>query len=108
MPDNNEFDEQLEGDTAVAEETELQEPKQFQVILLNDDYTSMDFVVAVLEGIFNKAPAEAVRIMMKVHKEGEGLCGVYARQIAETKVAMVHVRAEEANYPLRCIMRENV
>ncbi len=95
-----------EGEVAVADKTDLAEPKLFKVLLLNDDYTSMDFVVDVLETIFNKNPAEAVRVMMKVHKEGKGLCGIYPREIAETKVRQVHFTAEAHDYPLKAIMEE--
>ena len=92
--------------TATKERTKVKQPKQYRVILLNDDYTPMDFVVAVLETIFQKSPAEAVRIMLQVHQQGKGVCGVFSRQIAETKVALVHDRAAESQYPLRCTMEE--
>ena len=97
-----------QGDSQVLTEdsTEVREPKQFKVILLNDDYTSMDFVVAVLETIFGKTPAEATRIMLDVHNRGSGVCGIYPKEIAEAKVALVHARAREAEYPLKCRMEE--
>lgn len=76
-------------------------------MLLNDDYTTMDFVVSVLETVFMKSPAEAVQIMLKVHRQGQGLCGVFSKQIAEAKVEVVHQRAREAGYPLRCVMEED-
>ena len=91
---------------AVADKTEVTEPKLFKVLLLNDDYTSMDFVVDILETIFNKTPAQAVQIMMKVHKEGRGVCGIYAREIAETKIRQVHFSAESHGFPLKAIMEE--
>src|SRR5258705_6104074 len=68
---------------------ETKKPELFKVLLLNDDYTTMDFVVEVLETVFNKAPADAYRIMMAVHQHGHGLCGVYPFEVAETKVATV-------------------
>jgi len=83
---------------------ETKEPDRHQVVLLNDDYTTMDFVVEVLEGIFNKAPAEAYRIMMAVHTQGKGLCGVYPFDIAETKVETVIDRAREHGFPLKATM----
>ena len=80
-------------DTLSKEQVRLKEPRLFRVILLNDDYTTMDFVVAILEGIFHKSPAEAVRVMLAVHNQGQGACGVFPKQIAEAKVDLVHKRA---------------
>ena len=90
----------------VLERTKLEtkRPELFKVLLLNDDYTTMDFVVEVLETIFNKAPAEAYRIMMAVHTQGKGLCGVYTFDIAETKVQTVIDRAREQGFPLKATM----
>lgn len=79
-------------------------PTLYRVILMNDDYTSMEFVVAVLETIFKKTPAEAVQVMLQVHNKGSGTAGVYPKQIAETKIAQVDQRAKEYGYPLKCIM----
>lgn len=78
----------------------LKEPELYRVILHNDDYTAMDFVVEILEGIFHKTPAEAYRIMMTVHLEGRGLAGVYPHEVAETKVESVHVAARARGFPL--------
>jgi len=86
--------------------TELNEPPQFRVLLHNDDYTTMDFVVQILELVFSKAPAEAMQIMLSVHRNGIGLCGVYTAEVAETKVAMVHHLAREHKFPLKCSMEE--
>jgi ATP-dependent Clp protease adaptor protein ClpS len=85
---------------------ETKEPSLFRVILLNDDYTTMDFVIRVLETVFSKPPAEATRIMLSVHKKGSGLCGVYTREIAETKVVAVHDLAGQSGFPLKCIMEK--
>lgn len=93
-------------DTVVEERIRTKTPKLFKVLLLNDDYTTMDFVVSILESVFRKTPAEAVQIMLAVHNQGKGLCGVYAKEIAETKVQQVHEQAEGAGYPLRCVMEE--
>lgn len=82
-------------------------PRMYKVVLLNDDYTSMDFVVAILEGVFRKSPAEAVRIMLQVHKSGKGICGTYSKQIAEIKVMEVHRRARQEGYPLKCVIEDN-
>jgi ATP-dependent Clp protease adaptor protein ClpS len=83
---------------------DVREPQLFKVILLNDDYTTMDFVVHVLESVFLKSPAEAFRIMMQVHTQGKGLCGLYPHDIAETKVAAVEDLAQENGFPLRAAM----
>lgn len=79
-------------------------PPLFRVVLLNDHYTTMDFVVYVLERVFHKTAPEAVRIMLSVHKRGTGLAGVYTREIAETKIEQVHQLAREKEFPLKCIM----
>ena len=79
-------------------------PELYKVLLLNDDYTTMDFVVEILEDVFNKQPAEAYRIMMAVHTQGRGLCGVYPHEVAETKVATVIERARDNGFPLLAAM----
>ena len=91
---------------AVLERTrqKTQEPKLFKVILLNDDYTTMEFVVLILEQVFLKSPAEAFRVMMHVHTQGKGLCGLYPHDIAETKIETVHEMAKEHGFPLRADM----
>ena len=94
------------GNVAEKERQQTKEPSLYRVILLNDDYTTMDFVVHVLEVIFSKSPAEATRIMLDVHKRGAGLCGVYTREIAETKVAAVHELAASQQFPLKCTMEK--
>ena len=85
---------------------EVKEPKKYKVFLLNDDYTTMDFVVEILMDVFHKSYAEAVDIMLTVHKKGRGLCGVYTYEIAETKVNEVHRRARANQFPLRAEMEE--
>ena len=82
---------------------EIKEPPRYRVLLLNDDYTTMTFVIRVLETVFHKSTTEATRIMLQVHEQGVGLCGVYTREIAETKVFTVQNMAERAGYPLKCI-----
>ena len=83
--------------------TQKQEPELYQVLLLNDDYTTMEFVVNVLESVFEKSPAEAFQIMMNVHRNGRGLAGVYPWEVAETKVETVTSLARQAGFPLRAI-----
>ena len=80
---------------------ETKEPARYRVVLHNDDYTTMEFVIRILEDVFLKQPAEAYRIMLQVHVEGRGLCGVYPYEIAETKVETVHDLAREHGFPLR-------
>ena len=82
---------------------EKQEPTLYKVVLLNDDYTTMEFVVSVLETVFDKSPAEAFRIMMHVHQQGRGIAGVYPWEVAETKTETVTSLAREAGFPLRAV-----
>ncbi len=97
---------QNEGGVLEKDDVELQEPKLYRVFLLNDDYSTMDFVVSVLETIFLKSPSEAVKIMLNVHNKGRGLCGVFSKQIAEAKVSLVHQKARKAGHPLRCAIEK--
>lgn len=90
----------------VFSDDELDEPKRFKVLLHNDNYTTMEFVIVVLKTVFNKNEAEANQIMMKVHNEGVGVCGVYTAEIAETKVHLVRNMARKQGYPLKCTMEE--
>jgi ATP-dependent Clp protease adaptor protein ClpS len=76
-------------------------PPRFKVILYNDDYTPMEFVVALLEQVFGKSPAAATELMLQIHRKGMGVAGVYVLEVAETKVATVHKLAEERGHPLR-------
>jgi len=83
-----------------------QEPTRYRVVLLNDDYTTMEFVVVVLEDVFRKSPAEAYQIMMQVHLQGRGIAGVYPWEEAETKVETVQSLARGAGFPLRAALEE--
>ena len=94
-------------ESGVTLESELKEPDMYRVLLHNDDYTQMDFVVQVLMDIFRKSNEEAVAIMMSVHKSGMGVCGVYPKEIAEFRVAQVERRARDAGFPLLCTMEKD-
>ena len=87
-------------------QTEKKEPTQHRVILLNDDYTTMDFVLQVLESVFGKSPAEAYQIMMHVHTNGRGLAGIYPWEVADTKAKTVISLARDAGYPLQAIVED--
>lgn len=84
----------------------VQKPHMFKVLLHNDDYTTMEFVVYVLQAVFHRSESDAVQIMLHVHKNGLGVAGVYTREVAETKVAQVESLARDNEFPLRCTMEE--
>jgi len=90
-----------------VERSKAKTPKLFKVILLNDDYSTMVFVVEVLQTFFAMSRERAMQIMLKIHSEGSAVCGVYPKDIAETKVAQVTAFAMENGHPLRCILEEN-
>lgn len=91
---------------SIKSRDELKEPPMFRVLLHNDDYTTMEFVVQILMAVFKKPLEEANRIMLNVHQQGVGLCGVYTYEVAETKVDTVHSLARENGYPLKCSMEK--
>jgi ATP-dependent Clp protease adaptor protein ClpS len=95
-------------DDAVLErqEQKVKPPAMYKVVLLNDDFTPMEFVVMVVQQHFNKDRETATHIMLKVHREGRGVCGVYTRDIASTKVEQVVTHARQAGHPLQCVMEE--
>ena len=95
-------------DHGVLEETrqKTQKPTLYKVILLNDDYTTMEFVLQILETVFHKTPAAAHRVMMQVHLEGHAVCGAYSYEVAETKVATVHDLAKQDGFPLQATLEE--
>ena len=94
------------GEVVEKPRPKTKKPQLFNVVLYNDDYTTMEFVVHVLESVFDKGPAEAFRVMMEVHMSGRGLCGAYTWEIAETKVATVHEMARAEGFPLRAGIEE--
>lgn len=97
------------GDDLAVQEAKprLKQPPQYKVILLNDDYTPMEFVVHILEVFFSMGREKATQIMMHVHTRGMGVCGVFTRDIAETKVEQVNQYSRENQHPLKCVMEEN-
>ncbi|HSV97097.1 MAG TPA: ATP-dependent Clp protease adapter ClpS [Spirochaetota bacterium] len=106
MPNNPDRDGVFDGGLKVDRETEVREPKMYRVILHNDHYTTMDFVVEVLVSVFRKPAAEATKIMMDVHRRGRGMCGVFTYDIAATKVTQVHSMARAREFPLKCSMED--
>ena len=89
-----------------AKKSKVKPPPMFKVLLLNDDYTPMDFVVAVLQKFFALSREKATQIMLKVHREGIGVCGVYPRDVAATKVQQVAAYSRKHQHPLQCVMEE--
>ena len=98
--------EQTGGAVKERVDTRKQDPALYKVVLLNDNYTQMEFVLHVLETVFQKSPAEAYRIMMHVHLNGSGIAGVYPWEVAETKVETVTSLARHAEFPLRAAIEE--
>lgn len=96
----------FEEQRQVREKEKLTEPPMFKVLLHNDDYTTMDFVILILESVFNKDTTEATRIMLNVHNQGVGIAGVYTREIGETKIGIVHDMARKNQYPLKCSLEK--
>ncbi|MGH8707721.1 MAG: ATP-dependent Clp protease adapter ClpS [Burkholderiales bacterium] len=98
---------QFKDDTLLeAQRSKLQPPPMFKVMLLNDDYTPMEFVVLVLQKFFGMTRERATQVMLKVHREGIGVCGVYPHDIASTKVQQVAAYARRHQHPLQCVMEE--
>ena len=93
-------------DIELREQQKFKVPSLYKVFLLNDDYTTMDFVTRILEKIFHKSPMEATQVMLHVHKNGKGLAGIFTRGIAETKVASVDEQSRENGFPLKCSMEK--
>ena len=109
MSDNNSNHPSIEdADLAVKEASpKLTRPPLYRVVLINDDYTPMEFVVEILETVFGMARNKATRVMLEVHTKGKGICGAYSYEIAETKVAQVTSIAQQQQHPLMCTMEES-
>ena len=101
---DKDLDENL--DTGVIDKVEVQEPSFYKVILLNDDFTPMDFVTHVLQKFFNKSPEEAKKVMLDVHNKGQGVAGVFSYEVAETKVFLTNNLSKQNKYPLKCTMEK--
>lgn len=98
--ENHKHDE--EGGTATLTKNKVQLPKKYKVLLHNDDYTTMEFVIYVLQSVFHKSMPEAEKIMLEVHQKGIGICGIYTYEIAESKARKVERLARESSHPLLC------
>jgi ATP-dependent Clp protease adaptor protein ClpS len=94
-------DPRREGEVATRTRRKVARPSRYKVVLYNDDFTPMEFVVAILENVFGKGPSAATQIMLQIHNSGLGVAGVFVLEVAETKVATVHRLAEQRGYPLR-------
>ncbi|MEZ5998504.1 MAG: ATP-dependent Clp protease adapter ClpS [Hyphomonas sp.] len=100
-------DDGTDFDFATQTRVRTKKPSLYRVLLLNDDYTPMEFVVHILERFFNRSREQATRIMLHVHQKGVGLCGVYTFEVAETKVAQVLDLAKRHEHPLQCVMEKD-
>ena len=99
---NGNNDEEGESGTATIIKNKVELPKKYKVLLHNDDYTTMEFVIYILQSVFHKSIEEAEKIMMEVHRSGIGLCGIYTFEIAESKSKKVEILAKQNAHPLRC------
>lgn len=102
----DEFELNKSEETGIKERHEVKTPALYRVLLLNDDYTTMEFVIRILEDVFHKPVVEAAQIMLHVHKKGKGLAGVYSHEIAETKIHKAHNLSRKSGFPLKCIMEK--
>ena len=97
---------QISSETLTKTRQKLEKPKLYKVILLNDDYTPMEYVVRLIKMVFSRNEEDAVNIMLMVHKKGSGICVIYTKEIAETKVFTVQKMAKKDQHPLKCIMEQ--
>ncbi|MFP3040681.1 ATP-dependent Clp protease adaptor ClpS [Treponema primitia] len=96
-----------ETDLAAKKKRKLAEPEEFRVVMLNDHFTTMEFVVEILILVFHKGEEEANRIMMDIHRKGRGVAGIYPWDIAQTKAEQVHAMARQNEFPLRCVVEKS-
>ena len=108
MSDRKSSEEFIGNNELAVEEArpKVKKPPLYQVVLINDDFTPMEFVVEILQGVFGLERNSATRVMLEVHTKGKGICGVYTYEIAETKVAQVTTIAQQQQHPLLCTMEE--
>lgn len=104
QPYNNPIEHESSPELLLQER--IKKPKMYQVLLHNDNYTTMEFVVSILVNIFRRSIEQATAIMLSVHKKGVGIAGTYTRELAETKVTTTHILARDAGFPLRCTLQE--
>ena len=97
---------EMEEEVISETRDEIDEPPMYKVLLHNDDYTTMEFVIEIMMLVFKKSPEESMEIMLNVHQKGIGICGVYTYEVSETKVNTVHDLARENGFPLKCTMEE--
>jgi len=102
MPTNSD----PEGEVLTKSDEELKEPEEYKILLINDDFTTMEFVVTVIMTVFHKPLPEATKIMLDVHRKGKGTVGVYSYDIAVTKINQVHALARQNGFPLKCTMEK--
>ncbi len=93
-----------QGLVVTERDLEIEEPRLYKVLLHNDDYTTMEFVISILQTVFHKSADDAAKIMLNVHNEGIGIAGIYTKEISETKISEVHRLAKKNEFPLRCSM----
>ena len=105
-PDEGDRDRKQDGNTQVKERTKLKKPPMFKVVLHNDDYTTMEFVVFILQNVFRHDQASATRVMLHIHRTGIGVAGVFTREIAETKSRKVMDLAQRHDFPLQSTVEE--
>lgn len=103
---NNSGRGELSNSLLERSKTDQKHPAMYQVLIINDDFTTMEFVVMLLKKIFHKSDQQSVEIMLQTHYTGEGKCGIYTRDVAETKMMQVIDIARENNFPLKCIIRK--
>ena len=103
---NRRFQNEEDGQVTTEHSHEVKEPSMYRVVLLNDDYTPMEFVVWILQTVFHKPLEEATRLMLDVHTKGQGLCGTYTFDVARTKVFQSKSLAKEHGHPLECLMEK--